>query len=352
MKFDPEVIDSDVHNELPSLDALLPYLDEHWHVYLAESAFVGPGANDYPEAIVIRAHEGAIPKSGPAGSNIQLLSTHVFDEGGADNAILTCGFRAGSVHNQDFAADLSSAVNDWQIEHWLDKEPRFRASIVVPNQNPVRAAEEIERVGDHSGFVQVMLPVRGDAPYGNLRYDPIFESATRKDLVVGIHFGGAPGLPPTPAGWPSTYVEEYVDQAAIFQSQVLSLIFEGVFDRFPETRIALIESGWTWMPSAMWRFDKEWKGLRRDTPWVKRRPSDYIRDHIRLTTQPTDAPRQNENEQLTAIIDQLGSDDILMYASDYPHNHGVRADAFLSAIGSETTKQKILQDNAAAFYRI
>lgn len=346
------MVDSDVHNELPSLDALLPYLGEHWRVYIAESAFVGPMANDYPAATPLAAREGTKPENGPPGSDVDLLSRHVFDDGGADLAILTCGFRAGSVHNQDLAADLAKAVNDWQIEHWLDKDDRFRASIVVPNHNPVRSGAEIERVGDHPGFVQVMLPVRGDAPYGNLRYDPIYEAANRHDLAIGIHFGGAPGLPPTPSGWPSTYVEEYVDQAAIFQSQVMSLIVEGVFDRHPDTRVALIESGWTWMPSSMWRIDKEWKGLRRDTPWVKRKPSAYIRDHIRLTTQPTDAPKASEIGQLAEIIDQLGSDDVLMYASDYPHNHGTDPGAFLDAVASEQTKQKILHDNAAAFYRL
>lgn len=346
------MIDTDIHNELPNLDVLLPYLDEHWHVYLSESAFVGPGANDYPSGAPISAIEGTSPDKGPPGSDYDLLVKHIFDDAQTDTGILTCGFRSGSIHNHDLAADLSSAVNDWQIEHWLDRDDRFRASIIVPNQNPVRSAAEIERVGDHPGFVQVMLPVRGDAPYGNLRYDPIFEAASNKGLAIGVHFGGAPGLPPTPSGWPSTYVEEYVDQAAIFQSQVMSLIVEGVFDRFPDTRVALIESGWTWVPSTMWRIDKEWKGLRRDTPWVKRRPSDYIRDHIRLTTQPTDAPKHNDIDQLNQIIDQLGSEDILMYASDYPHNHGVDPGAFLDAVESDELKQKILHDNAKQFYRL
>ena len=147
-------------------------------------------------------------------------------------------------------------------------------------------------------------------------------------------------------------MEEYVDQAAIFQSQLISLIIEGVFDRFPETRVALIESGWTWLPALMWRIDKEWKGLRRDTPWVKRRPSEYVRDHVRLTTQPTDAPKQSELGQLTEIFDQLGSDEILMYSSDYPHNHGTDPLAILDAPDTDTLRQRILHDNAAAFYRL
>ena len=71
--------------------------------------------------------------------------------------------------------------------------------------------------------------------------------------------------------------------AQVFQTQVLNLVVEGVFDRFPNLRMALIEGGWTWLPSLMWRIDKDWKGLRREVPWNTRVPSEYIRERIRLS---------------------------------------------------------------------
>ena len=70
----------------------------------------------------------------------------------------------------------------------------------------------------------------------------------------------------------------------------------------------------------MWRFDKEWKGLRREVPWVRRLPSDYIREHIRLTLQPFDAPPGPAH--LLRLIDRLGSEEMLLFATDYPHWHG------------------------------
>ena len=59
--------------------------------------------------------------------------------------------------------------------------------------------------------------------------------------------------------------------AQVFQTQVLNLVVEGVFDRFPTCAMALIEGGWTWLPSLMWRIDKDWKGLRREVPWNTQR---------------------------------------------------------------------------------
>jgi predicted TIM-barrel fold metal-dependent hydrolase len=132
----------------------------------------------------------------------------------------------------------------------------------------------------------------------------------------------------------------------VFQTQVLSLIVEGVFDRFPNLKIALIEGGWTWLPSLMWRIDKDWKGLRREVPWNTQVPSDYIRQRMRLSLQPIDAPP--DPKQLVQIIEQMGSDELLMYSSDYPHWHEDELPAELP----EQTRRKILRDNARAFYQL
>ena len=132
--------------------------------------------------------------------------------------------------------------------------------------------------------------------------------------------------------------------AHVFQTQLLNLIVEGVFDRFPNLRMALVEGGWSWLPSLMWRIDKDWKGLRREVPWNTQVPSEYIKQRIRLTLQPMDAP--TDDRQLVELIEQLGSDDVLMYSSDYPHWH----DQTLPTGLTDGPRRKILRDNARAFY--
>ena len=134
--------------------------------------------------------------------------------------------------------------------------------------------------------------------------------------------------------------------AQVFQTQVLSMIIEGVFDRFSNLRVALIEGGWTWLPSLMWRIDKDWKGLRREVPWNVQLPSDYVRQRMKLSLQPIDGP--GDEQHLLQIIDQLGSDDLLMWSSDYPHWHQDELPAGLS----EPVRRKILLENARAFYRL
>ena len=345
------MIDCDIHNALPRVEALLPYLPAYWREVASQTAFTGPSDTTYPPNVPLSARPGSQPASGePAGSELALLCAQALDAPGADIGILNCAYAIDSIHNPYAAAAFAAAVNDWQAAEWLKPEARLRASLVVPAHVPDLAVQEIERLGAHPGFVQVLLPAQSAAPYGNRRYFPIYEAACRHDLVIGIHFGGAPGNAPTPSGWPSYYMEEYANMAAIFQSQVLSLIAEGVCEQFPALRVALIEGGFSWLPSLMWRLDKEWKGLRREVPWVKRLPSEVIRTHMRLTTAPLDAPP--DTAQLLEVIQQLDSEEMLLYASDYPHWHADTDEPSFTKALPELLRSKIMSGNARDFYRL
>src|SRR4029079_9997866 len=106
--------------------------------------------------------------------------------------------------------------------------------IVVPSQIPSLAAQEIERVANkhHTGFVQVLLPARAQHPYGSALCPPLWEAIVKYDLVAGIHFGGSPGNPPTPSGWPSYYFEEYVGMAQVFGTRLTRTTSARVFAQF------------------------------------------------------------------------------------------------------------------------
>jgi predicted TIM-barrel fold metal-dependent hydrolase len=358
MDFDsrPQIgaIDCDIHPRVPAIGTLRPYLSEHWQEYTRYSAFKGPVDTSYPRGAatslqpIAQTTDGRSPAADPA-----VVRAHTLDANGAEIGILNCDYAVESVHNPDAAAALASGVNDWLIAEWLDAEPRFRASVVVPSQQPEMAAREIERVGGHPGFVQVYLPARAAAPYGNRRYHPIFAAAVRHDLVVGIQFGGAPGNPPTAVGWPTYYLEEYAGMSHVFQSHLLSLIAEGVFDQFPTLRVALVEGGFSWLPAFLWRLDKEWKGLRREVPWVRRLPSAYVREHIRLTIQPFDTPV--DPDHALRLFDQLDADgllDLLMFATDYPHWHPETPEDAVLATLPDSVRAMIMGETARAIYRL
>lgn len=338
------MIDADIHNIVPNIDALLPYMAAHWQEYFGNSRFKGPVDATYPAGAETSVRPGLSPNAATTLADVQ---QNVLDPNGVDIGILNCSYEVESLHNPDMAAACARAVNRWQAAQWLEQDNRLRASIVVPSKVPAMAAEEIDFWGKHDGFVQVYLPVRAQHLYGTRTFWPVLEAAVRHDLPICIHYGGASGYPSTPTGWPSWHIEEYAGMAQVFQSQLINLIVEGVFAQFPTLRVVMAEGGWTWLPSLMWRLDKEWKGLRFEIPWVNRFPSELIRQHVRFTLQPIDAPP--DSEQLLQTVEQLESEELLLYSSDYPHWHDT-AVPLLNAL-SATHREKIMGENAREFYR-
>ncbi len=342
------LIDCDLHNTVPRIDALFPYMAAHWVDYCRESAFNGPVDTAYPAGAPTTVAPLWRDGGGLAGGTVARMREQLLDPLGVSLGILNCVYGVESIHNPDTAAQVASAVNDWQVAEWLDPEPRLRASVVVPSRQPEMAAREIERCAGDRRFVQVLLPVRSATPYGNRNHHPLLAAAERHGLAVALHFGGAPGNPPTSSGWPSFYFEEYAGMAQVFQAQVLSLIAEGVFDRFPDLRVVCAEGGFSWVPALLWRFDKVWKGLRRDVPWVRRLPSEYVAAHLRFTIRPLDLPP--EQDALASVFDDLGSDRLLLFGSDYPHWHFDTLEEAIPSGLPRGTRQAVLADNARAFY--
>jgi predicted TIM-barrel fold metal-dependent hydrolase len=136
-------------------------------------------------------------------------------------------------------------------------------------------------------------------------------------LPIAIHAGSQYRGAPSSVGWPSYRYEYYLAEAQAFQAQVLSLIYEGVFGKFPGLKVVLMESGVSWLPAFMWRANKTWRGVRVEVPWVDREPAAIMRDHIRLTTQPFDSPPDAAG--VADIIEMIGSDRMFLFSSDYPH---------------------------------
>jgi uncharacterized protein len=347
------VIDCDIHPALKSPKALHPYLSERWRKHRDTIGDRGFGGSYYPRANPNAARTDAWPPSGlPPGSDLDFTRYQLLDAWDLDFGVLQPLLGAGALRNHEYAAALSRAINDWQIAEWLDPEPRLRSGLVVPYEAPELAVEEIERLGDHPGFVQVMLGIRTSEPIGRRKYWPMFEAAVAHDLPIGMHFGSQGGTPITGAGWPSMYLEDHAGMSTAFQAQVISLVYEGVFERFPTLKIVLIEGGFAWAPPLAWRLDAAWRKLGEEVPHLRRAPSEYFAEHIWLTTQPMEEPQRPE--QFLEILEHAPwLQDRLMFSTDYPHwDFDAPNEALPKVKMPDGFPAKLMAENARQLYKL
>jgi predicted TIM-barrel fold metal-dependent hydrolase len=327
--------------------ALLPYLSPHWREQVTIRGIDGLDSSLYPIRVPANARPDWRPDHGKPGGDPALLCAHALDAFGSRFAICNCLYNVQAIYNADFAAAVARAINDWLAREWLDRDPRLRASIVVPVQDAELAVQEIERCAADRRFVQVLLLAMGEAPLGRRLHWPIYAAAERHGLPIGVHAGSTFRHAMTGNGWPSYYLEDTVVQSHAFQAQLLSLVHEGVFSRFPRLRVVLMESGFTWLPQFLWRATRTWRAMRAEVPWVDRAPAEIIRDHVRVTLQPTDAPPTPED--MARVLDQIGADRMLLFSTDYPHWHFDGIDALPAGL-PDPLLSRVLVDNALETY--
>ncbi|MBA3622445.1 MAG: amidohydrolase family protein, partial [Euzebyales bacterium] len=214
---------------------------------------------------------------------------------------------------------------------------------------PLGAAQEIRRLGGHPDMVQVLVSSGSARPYGDRFYWPIWEAAAELGLPVAAHLGGQGGVNgnPTGTGPPSFFWEAHALLCETGMGHVASLIAQGVFEKWPAMRFLLIECGVAWLAPILWRLDADWKALRKETPWLDRLPSEVAREHIRLTTQPLEEPK--DVHHLWSVLEAIDGERTLLYASDYPHWDF--DDPNLLRI-PPAWRQRVYSENARELYRL
>jgi predicted TIM-barrel fold metal-dependent hydrolase len=325
---DVAIVDCDVHQSLTKNEDLLPYLSRVYQERVTDYGFLLPGSGYFnaPKRAVRPDLADGCDVNGEAarkrGTSYESLREAHLDLWNVDYAILTGGnmYAAGVIPDPEYASALCRAFNDWTLENWIAKDRRFKMTMAVATSDPRLAVQEIDRLADHPAVVGIQLPTGARLPYGNRFYHPIWEACERHGIAVSVH-PGAEGAgmagPPTGVGYPTYYLETRLARPQMAMAHCVSLICEGVFERFPRLKFAFVEVDQFWVPGLMWHLDADWKSLRDQTPWVKRLPSEYFRAHIRVGSHPLEEPEHPEH--LLAMLEAMHADETLIYCSDWPH---------------------------------
>jgi predicted TIM-barrel fold metal-dependent hydrolase len=341
------IIDCDVHPDVRSPDEINDRMPEPF-----KGRFKRGGRGFFHNPVRATRRDSKPPRGGVPGSDPDFLRRQHLNEFGVAHAILLPRIFCNLHPDPDFGTALAAATNDWLAETWLGEynpDGAFKGSILIAQQDPQASAREIGRWAGHPHFVQVMTHSGARAPFGQRQYHPIYEACARHRLPFAIHPGSdgmGINVQPSP-GYPTHYVEWHTCLSLAIQAHLVSFLTEGVFEKFPDFRIVLVESGVAWVAPLLWRLDAYWKALRTEIPWVARIPSAYLRDHVRLTSQPLERP--DSDKHLLQALEMMDAENILMFSSDYPHwDFDSPTHAFPTL--AEQARRRIFETNAREWY--
>ncbi|WP_085522954.1 amidohydrolase family protein [Tuberibacillus sp. Marseille-P3662] len=340
------IIDTDIHERI-LYQELIKYLDEPWKRYIQDCHWIQEKHMPYtqPSVAGVDRADAKVPDGRPAGADLSFMQEQLLDDIGHEYGILTGALdpSPSSMHGwYEMATALATAYNNWQIENWLDKDERLYGSVHLNAEDVAGAVREIERVGSHPKMVQILLPI-DDKMWGDPYYHPIFAAAEKQNLMIGMHHNE----PPIYYGkWPRYFIEWHALLPTAHMKMITNMILNGVFEKFPNLKLMMIEGGFTFAPHLMWKLDQQYNDLRHEVPWVKRKPSRIMQEHIRFCTQPSE---ELDKKTFMSVLDQMGSDEMVCFATDYPHWDFDSPYRALPNMDDDLSK-KIFSENARNFY--
>ncbi len=273
-------------------------------------------------------------------------------EGVDVNLTLPSGWFGTWTSTDDVAleAGMYRAYHRW-MEAYCGKFPGRLGGVILACGRDIKSAvEEIRRWGK-SGWAWGVLPY---APYGmpldHPDFEPVWAAAAEHDLAITLHTFTV--MPPyAPGGtdnWENLFLQRSASHPWCGMRNMASLIGSGLMDRYPKLRIGTLEAGHGWLPFWMARIDEHARTIRSEIPDLKMMPSEYV-----LSGRYFQSIEIPEGLKLTSAVIDLIGEDVLMYASDYPHGEShfpESVDKVLEWDMPRARKNKLFWDNAVKLY--
>jgi len=242
-------------------------------------------------------------------------------------------------------------------------DPRLFGTAYIPFGYGEEIALTFLKSAIKKGFSVILIDTiapLGAKAFTHPDFDVVWRQIEEADIAVTLHVGADSSWDPIPLSFYNngSAVPEHTagdapqDALAYMGIQynaeifLASMIFDGVFQRFPNLRVGVIELGASWVISWMKQLDQSFKAFRRiqDLSQLKLLPSEYVLKHIKLTAFP--------GEDIGWLMSN-GAEDLMMFATDYPHHEGTddpisRYEKTLNGI-TEEVKSKFYTHNFKQF---
>ncbi len=257
---------------------------------------------------------------------------------------------SGRLNDGEAACEMLGIYNDWLHDFCKAAPDRLVGLANIPAYNMEESVAEMMRNAKRGvrGFDVANRPDM--TPLWDPFWEPLWKCA--HETGVPVHFHTIGGRSPDTSQMPH-YVQRRVFAAHITSFQMhmsymlMSLIYSGAPERYPNLKIVIGEAGLGWIPYVLQHMDLEWEDQFKDLD-LKMKPSEYWHRQFYATYQTDPVGIR--------LLDLLGEDNV-MWGSDYPHPDGIWPDSqeFLERELSGVTpevRRKVTRDNAMRLYHL
>ncbi|MCU1368031.1 MAG: Amidohydrolase [Ilumatobacteraceae bacterium] len=273
--------------------------------------------------IALEAEEIMLRKNFAAtGSFIAEHRSRALDLLGFASQLVFNTFHNSRLHGWEHGGDIDFVIgaaraHNRAMTEFCSVDPRLLSTLYVPLADLDRApalAEEAIAMGAGALLVASGCPP-GHSP-SHIGLDPVWRIASEAGIPIVFHVGGTGalidpnyfrnGLPVPPdfhGGAENFRSVDYMGIPGPPAQTLATMIFDGVFERFPALRVGVIEQGAIWVPSWLRQMEAAFDAFVRHEDRLQRlsmRPTEYVRRQIRFTPYPT--------EDVGWIIEQAGAE--------------------------------------------
>ncbi len=371
-----KIFDSDTHVG-PAADILLRYMTEpekkrlesweefksvdkqtgHWEYTRGRRNFprvlsTADGDANRPRTAIRKHHDTADMPLPQSESNADDLIKDMDREGVDVNLTLPSSwFGTFTVHDDvTLEAAMYRAYHRWMADYCGAYPDRIKGIVLACARDVAGSLKEIERCAKEDWALACMVYAPSGFPLDHPDLEPIWAACEHHDFAIALHTFTA--MPPYAPGsldtWNNYFLQRSVAHSWCGELSTAALIGSGIMDRYPKLRVAPLEAGHGWLPFWMTRMDEHAKSHVNYLPELKMKPSDYVRSGRYFQS-----IEMSEGEALTKAVLGLIGDDILMYASDYPHRESWFPRSVETVMAwdlPEATKRKLFWDNAVRYY--
>ena len=311
-----------------------------------EEHFLAPGFKDYFETTAINISPKLFSKAYNALQDFGDQRLAAMEGAGIEKSILSlAGPGVQAERKTALAVKRAMECNDF-LAAKMQAEPRYGGFAHVAMQDPIAAANELERCINNLGFCGVMINGQTNGAYlDDDRFSVFWERAEALGAPIYIHPYNPPDFPYMYHDHPELFgpVWSWTVETG---NHALRIIFGGVFDRYPNAKLLLGHMGET-LPYQLWRFDSRWAISNAKDRTLKLKPSEYLKRNLWVTTSGVCS-----DEPLRCAIDALG-DDRVLFAIDYPFESSQLACEWIEKANiSDEMRQKICRQNAMELLKL